>query len=104
MEGTFTNGLRIFGADIKGISGGAGVSPGMYDEEWQEVLGETREKKFDDEGEQITTIRQRLLRGKKDSEYEVSGAYGSDFATRRFRRQAELSTVGMETLKRLLSD
>lgn len=78
------------------------VSLEMHNQDWQGILGETRLRKFDSEGGQIKSDRSRLLIGKEDNDYEVMGAYGSDFKVRRFRRHFGLSTVGMETLKRFL--
>ena len=52
-------------------------------DEWQGILGETRYKKFyEDTGEQITGDRTELLRGPFDSDYEVDGPFGIDFAAR----------------------
>ena len=79
------------------------VSKELHNQLWQGVLGETRFTKLDSAGGQIVSDRSRLLAGKKDSDYEVSGAYGSDFKIRRFRRRAGLSTVGKEAMRRFLS-
>lgn len=52
----------------------------MKDEEWQGVLGETREPVFDGTtGERVMSDRDALLRGKHDRDYEVDGPHGKDF-------------------------
>ncbi len=79
------------------------VSKDLHNQMWQGILGETRFKKLDSAGGQIISDRSRLLAGKRDSDYEVSGAYGSDFKIRRFRRRTGLSSVGKEAMRRFLT-
>merc|ERR1719199_505953 len=57
-------------------------SPSLEREDWQGILGETRYPLFNANGEQILSGRDELLRGKLDSDYEVDGPYGLDFAAK----------------------
>lgn len=57
------------------------VSDIINDAEWDGILGETRYTIYDKTtGEQITTDRYKLLRGKADADYEVDGPFGTEFA------------------------
>mmetsp|Transcript_13363 Transcript_13363/g.19281 ORF Transcript_13363/g.19281 Transcript_13363/m.19281 type:complete len:1055 (+) Transcript_13363:113-3277(+) len=55
------------------------VSPAFQDQEWQGILGDTRNPVFDTNGRQVISDRNELLRGKLDSDYEVDGPFGTDF-------------------------
>lgn len=49
--------------------------------EWNGILGETKEKKYDaTTGQQILSDRSKLLRGADDADYEVDGPFGKTFA------------------------
>eukprot|EP00547_Thalassionema_nitzschioides_P000816 CAMPEP_0194200194 /NCGR_PEP_ID=MMETSP0156-20130528/905_1 /TAXON_ID=33649 /ORGANISM="Thalassionema nitzschioides, Strain L26-B" /LENGTH=1201 /DNA_ID=CAMNT_0038925161 /DNA_START=53 /DNA_END=3658 /DNA_ORIENTATION=+ len=56
------------------------VSPKLQKTDWNGILGETKQKKFNLMGEQIKSDRYQLLRGKNDSDYEVDGPFGKSFA------------------------
>jgi len=58
----------------------AETSSELSSETWKGILGETRRPKYYKNGEQILGDRALILSGKEDSDYEVSGTFGSDFA------------------------
>eukprot|EP00591_Stephanopyxis_turris_P004699 CAMPEP_0195532526 /NCGR_PEP_ID=MMETSP0794_2-20130614/38424_1 /TAXON_ID=515487 /ORGANISM="Stephanopyxis turris, Strain CCMP 815" /LENGTH=1057 /DNA_ID=CAMNT_0040664783 /DNA_START=62 /DNA_END=3236 /DNA_ORIENTATION=- len=60
------------------------VSRDMKSLEWQGILGETRKPKHDATGKQIISDRNELLLGKMDSDYEVSGPFGTHFLAQKF--------------------
>ena len=56
------------------------VSPKLDNQKWRGILGETRySKKNKSTGSKIINDRESLLVGGKDSDYEVSGPYGTHF-------------------------
>mmetsp|Transcript_13318 Transcript_13318/g.19208 ORF Transcript_13318/g.19208 Transcript_13318/m.19208 type:complete len:594 (-) Transcript_13318:126-1907(-) len=59
------------------------ISPVLLDEEWQGVLGETREEKFYPDGKLVTSERSYLLSAKDDKDYEVDGPFGDKFAAQK---------------------
>jgi len=59
------------------------LSERLEKNEWNGILGETKHKIFDvSTGEQILTDRSKLLRGQDDSDYEVDGPFGTEFAAK----------------------
>jgi len=71
------------GCDFKSID--AWISKASHEllrEKWQGILGETREPKYYADGRQIIGDRGMLLAGKNDSDYEVDGEHGIEFATK----------------------
>jgi len=58
------------------------VASVYLEEEWQGVLGETREPKFYPNGEEVMSERSYLLSAKDDKDYEVDGPFGNKFTAR----------------------
>jgi len=58
------------------------VSKDSAKQEWQGILGETKQKIYDNMGQQVMKDRQVLLRGPNDADYEVDGPYGTTFSAK----------------------
>jgi len=56
------------------------VSPEFEAEQWNGIMGETRFPEFYPGSEQMITDRLQILKGKKDSDYEVHTMHGTKFA------------------------
>jgi len=61
------------------------VSPSLHNDVWNGILGETRT------GDETDKDRLKILRGKKDADYEVDGPFGRSFPA------LHLSTTGEES-------
>ena len=64
------------------------VSDTLEREDWKGILGETKSKLYDADGQQIMSDRQLLLTGEEDVDYEVDGPFGSDFMAARLKRNS----------------
>lgn len=62
----------------------SGASPELAGQDWKGILGETRKKKYYEDGTQVLTDRTILLAGKNDEDYEVNGPFGTEFNARYF--------------------
>jgi len=55
------------------------VSENLDEQSWQGILGETKERIYNKQGQQILSDRHLLLLGKEDINYEVDGPFGLHF-------------------------
>lgn len=70
------------------------VSERVEKSKWNGILGETKHKIFDESsGEQILSDRSKLLRGQDDSDYEVDGPFGTDFAAKKNQHGVRFDSI-----------